>query len=417
MPHLTPYTHTLQNGLRIIACPVNDTSLVTVHVQYNVGSFNEDPSRTGLAHLFEHLMFDNTSTGVDKHYDTLCTRAGGTNNAYTTYDHTAYHITVPAHQMDVGLWLEADRLQDFTITEQALKVQQSVVIEEINQNVENQPYGRVWPTIDRVSFAPESHYSWNVYGSADHVASVTMDDATTFFHRYYQPGNAVLVVAGSCNPDDVFNKAEQYFGTIPSATIPTHPQQAVEIQRSTHEILRDRVPAEAVFITIPLPPQTDPTIVDAEIVSRIVGGGASSSLYQHLVHTTRSATYAGAFVDRRAHASLLILYAYGIDHTVTADRLVQEIQEAIRNTHLTPPAISKAVQQLRTAHAFELQRSSSIANEIAYAAMYFDDPKHVNAILDLYASRSQENVDAMYRFISNTAGWNRVDVVPLEAAG
>lgn len=412
MPHITTHSHTLQNGMRVIACPIPDTALVTVHVQYNVGSFNEDPSRTGLAHLFEHLMFDNTSTGVDKNYDALCTRAGGTNNAYTTYDHTAYHITLPSHQMELGLWLEADRMQAFAITDQALRVQQSVVVEEINQNVENQPYGQVWPTIDRMSFTPDSHYSWNVYGSAHHVESVSMEDATTFFHRYYQPANAVLVVAGGCNPEEVFRLADLYFGLIPSATIPHHPQPVVGVQSGQHEILRDRVPAEAAFITIPLPPQTDARIFDAEIVSRVIGGGTSSSLYQHLVHTTRSASYTGAFIDRRAHASLMIIYAYGLDHTITADRLVQEMQHAILHTALTPQAISKAVQQLRTAHAFELQRSSSIANEVAYNAMYFQHPEQVNTVLEAYASRTEEDVHAMFARVCTTNTWNRLDVIP-----
>ena len=126
---------TLSNGLRVVVCPDHASPNVTVDVMYHVGSFDERPDRTGLAHLFEHLMFDNTTTGVLKQYDTLCTKAGGSNNAYTTYDYTNYYINLPAHQAELGFWLEAERMKAFMITDHALETQRSVVIEEINQNV------------------------------------------------------------------------------------------------------------------------------------------------------------------------------------------------------------------------------------------------------------------------------------------
>lgn len=412
MPRITTHSSTLSNGLRVVTCPVPESSLVTVHVQYRVGSYHEDPSKTGLAHLFEHLMFDNTSTGIEKHYDLLCTRAGGTNNAYTTYDHTAYHITLPAHQLDLGLWLEAERMQAFTVSEQALRVQQSVVVEEIKQNVENQPYGRVWETIDHTAFTPDSHYSWNVYGSPQHVEAVTMSDAQDFFNTFYQPRNAIVVVTGDCDLTTAQTMIERRFGSIPSAQIPQHPHPQVSTTVGQHQIVTDRVPAAAVFLTLPLPPQTDERVLDAEILARIIGGGTSSVLHHHLVHTKRIASYAGAFVDRRSQASLLMIYAYGLDETITADDLVTEIHIALANTKLDQATTTKAINQLRTAQAIELQKGSSIANEIAYYAMYFEHPELINTVLDSYTSRTHHDLLAAFDRMRNAALWNRIDILP-----
>lgn len=414
MPAISTHLHTLSNGLRVVTCPIPNTGLVTVHVHYHVGSYHERPSKTGLAHLFEHLMFDNTSSGIEKHYDLFCTRAGGTNNAYTTYDQTAYHITLPSHQLDLGLWLEAERMKDFQITPQALAVQQSVVLEEIKQNVEGQPYGRVWEAMDRTAYASPSHYSWNVYGDPKHIQDVTIDDARRFFEEHYKPEHAVLVVAGNVTTTETQEAAERYFGQIPRGELQREEAAFREEYRTVggHTIIPDNVPSPAVFAFTHLPGLQDDTLLDADLLSRILGGGNSSALYHDLVHTERIATYAGAFVDRRAHSSLLILYAYGIDETISADHLYESLQSSVMKTEITHQSIEKAINQQRTSLALELQRGHNVANEIAYYTTFFNNPMLINTLIDRYSGRTLETVTAAANAIKNTAAWGRIDVVP-----
>lgn len=414
MPAISTHLHTLSNGLRVVTCPMPNTGLVTVHVHYHVGSYHERPSQTGLAHLFEHLMFDNTSTGIEKHYDVFCTRAGGTNNAYTTYDQTAYHITLPSHQLDLGLWLEAERMRDFQITPQALAVQQSVVIEEIKQNVEGQPYGRVWEAMDRTAYANTSHYSWNVYGDPQHIAKVTIDDARSFFEHHYRPEHAVLVVAGNVTPDETHASVERYFGAIPRGASTRDQIEFREEHRTTggHTVVPDNVPAPAVYAFVHLPGLHDDTLLDADLLARILGGGNSSVLYHDLVHTERIATYAGAFVDRRAHSSLLILYAYAIDDSITADHLYTSLQASVTNASINQQNIEKAINQQRTSLAMELQRGHNVANEIAYYTTFFNDPSLINTLIDRYTDRTIDTVTAVTNSIKELGAWGRIDIVP-----
>ena len=414
MPKIDIHQHRLPNGLRVITCPDDSASVITINVMYHVGSYDEDPSRTGLAHLFEHLMFDNTSTGTAKQYDLYSTKAGGTNNAYTTYDHTSYHISLPAHQLEMGLWLEAERMRMFAIQQQDLTTQQSVVLEEIKQNVENQPYMRWMPAMDQAAYASECHYSWNVYGDTNHVAAVSMDDARGFYERFYRPGNAVVVVAGNCDPDTTVELCAKHFGEIPDpgASIPRNAFQGTYRRTGVHVVEPDAVPTPAVYVSIHGTNVMDPMMYDVDLASSLLGIGKSSTLYRHLVSNKRIASHAGAFVDRRAHDSLLTFYAYGIDGSVTADQLADEIHAAVKDVQVSDENMSKVVHRQRTALAMELQRSSGVADSVAYHATFFDDPAMVNDLLDRYSTRTKSDVATVVEKAKKREDWVRVDVVP-----
>lgn len=414
MPKINIHERTLSNGLRVIVCPDQGAPVITVNVTYHVGSFDERPNKTGLAHLFEHLMFDNTSTGMDKQYDTYCTKAGGSNNAYTTYDYTTYYISLPAHQLDLGLWLEAERMRMFAITDHALQTQRSVVIEEIKQNVENQPYMKWHFALDRSAFAAPSSYGWNVYGSPEHVASVTLDDAHDFYKRFYQPGNAVLVIAGAVDPNDAFVRAEAHFGGIAGATAPIVRNTFDVAQRRTgvHVVETDDVPVPAVFLATHLPALTSPDIVDADLATSFLGAGHSSVLYRDLVAGSRIASHAGIFVDRRAHTSLAILYAYATQPTTTADQLVDALKNSVRNARVTSDDLTKVVNRQRTAIAAELQRVSGVADNVGYYATFFGDAGEVNLLLDRYAARTVDGIQHIVDKVGDFDNAVRIDIIP-----
>lgn len=414
MPKINLHERTLSNGLRVIVCPDHGAPVITVNVIYRVGSFDERPNKTGLAHLFEHLMFDNTSTGMDKQYDTFCTKAGGSNNAYTTYDHTTYYINLPSHQLDLGLWLEAERMKMFAITDHALQTQRSVVIEEIKQNVENQPYMKWHFALDRSAFRAPSSYGWNVYGSPEHVASVTLDDAHDFYQRYYQPGNAVLVIAGDVDPEKAFARAEAHFGDIPAATSPIE-RNVFDIEHrrfGVHTVETDDVPVPAVYVATHLPPMIDATIYDAELAASFLGFGHSSVLYRDLVAGSRIASHAGAFVDRRANTSLMILYAYATQPSTTADELVDALAASVRGATVTDDVFTKVVNRQRTAIAAELQRVSGVADNVGYHATFYGDAAEVNHLLDRYTDRSVESIQQVVNNIGDIDRSVRIDIIP-----
>jgi len=414
MPTVDIHRRTLSNGLRVVVCPDHGAPTVTVNVTYRVGSHDEWPARTGLAHLFEHLMFDNTSTGLEKQYDLYCTKAGGSNNAYTTFDHTTYFINLPSHQVELGFWLEAERMRDFMITEHALTTQKSVVIEEIKQNVENQPYGRWRTATEEAAYTPDCHYHWEVYGSSEHVASVSMDDARTFYEKYYRPSNAALVVAGDVTPDVAFDMAERHFGHIvsPSASIERTAYEDAWRVSGAHSVVPDAVPMPAVFISFHMPGFFDTASYSAEIAAMVLGSGRTSPLYKHLVNDLRIASSAMAFFDRRANTSLLTIYAHANEESVTADQLAAAVMEAIQGYTCTEEDFEKASNRIRTALAAEIQRNEGVADSVASYTVFFDDPGLVNTVLDNYTAQTRESVQAMIDRCRSIDDGIRVDVVP-----
>lgn len=414
MTHITTHDATLANGLRVIVCPETTAPVVNVTVMYRVGSHDEHRGKTGLAHLFEHLMFDNAAPGQEKQYDIYCAKAGGSNNAYTTFDYTNYHIDLPAHQVELGFWLESERMRSFRISEHALQTQRSVVVEEINQNVFNQPYGISRSALQELAYLPDSSYSWDVYGSAEDVSGTTMEDARSFFAKFYQPSNAVLCVSGDVTIEKAMALAEQYFGDIPSQGQPQNRTTFSVSSRKTgvHTTIVDSVPMPAIFLSLHLPGFLEKDPLDAEIASTILGSGRSSILYTALVSEKRIASSAGAYVDRRAHSSLITMYAYAAQESVTADELAQAMIEAITPFILTSERMDAALNRLRTAHAADLQRVSGISETVAWSTLFWNKPEYVNGALEKYSQVPLEAVQNLLRMCSDVSQIVRLDVVP-----
>lgn len=414
MAHRAPYDITLANGLRVVMCPDNTAPVVNVTVMYRVGSHDELHGKTGLAHLFEHLMFDNAAPGVDKQYDVYCTKAGGSNNAYTTFDYTTYHIDLPAHNLELGLWLESERMRAFRITDHALQTQRSVVVEEINQNVFNQPYG-VWRKAQQeIAYTSASSYSWDVYGSPDDVAAVTMDDAKNFFETFYHPSNAVVCIAGDIEIGNAQELVERYFGTISDAgaTI-ARTQFLPEMMRAgTHATVTDNVPLTAVFLSLHMPGFSNNELLDAEIAASIIGSGRSSVLYKRLVSDLRIASGVGCFLDRRAHDSLLTIYAYAADESVTADQLVSATTDILSQTVVTTAMLESAVNKMKTAHAAELQKANGVADVVAWTTLFWNDPLYVNTALARYGTVTTEDIQSIVARCASTSESVRLDITP-----
>lgn len=286
----------LDNGLTVIVHTDLTTPMVALDVCYKVGARNEDPERTGFAHLFEHLMF-----GGSKHipnYDEPLQRAGGENNAYTTSDLTNYYLTVPKVNIETGFWLESDRMLELAFSQKSLDVQKNVVIEEFKQRNLNQPYGDVWDLIR--SLAYEVHpYRWPVIGKEiSHIENATLDHVKEFFFQHYAPNNAVLVLAGNIKAEEGLELAQKWFGPIPARqlalkNIPAEPKQTAYREQTVY---RD-VPNDALYMAFHMTDRLHRDYYVADMVSDVLSNGNSSRLYQRLVQEKKIFTSLDAYIS------------------------------------------------------------------------------------------------------------------------
>lgn len=272
----------LPNGLRVIVHTDKYTSLAAISIIYDVGSRDENPDKTGFAHLFEHLMFGG-SINIPK-YDEPLERAGGINNAYTTTDLTNYYLSLPVQNLEIGFWLESDRMFQLAFSEKSLETQRNVVTEEFRQTHLNQPYGDAWMLLRPLAYKVHP-YRWPTIGKEiSHIQNAVMEDVKAFYNTFYNPANAVMAVAGNVKVDEVQSLAEKWFSSIKNngenkRDLPDEPKQT---EPRFLEIERD-VPANVLYKAWKMHKRTHPDYHSVDLLSDILGNGKSSRLYRRLV--------------------------------------------------------------------------------------------------------------------------------------
>lgn len=328
--------HRLDNGLTVLTHEAWDTPLATVNLLYNVGSRDEDPHRTGFAHLFEHLMFGGTPEVPD--FDAVVSGMGGEDNAFTTCDYTNYYMTVPAESLATALGLEADRMAHLDISQRALEVQQHVVTEEYNQRYMNQPYGDSWLLLRPLCYAVHP-YRWPTIGAdIRHVNEASLDDVRAFHRLFYRPDNAILAIAAPMEHKAMLSLVEQAWGatlggvgpagngcTGISRSYPSEPEQrAARFLR-----VKRAVPATKVFLAYPMGDRWSGHFRTCDLISDILGNGESSRLHRRLVVEEGLMTDADASISGEAGPGLLVLSGKlrdGVTAEQGAEALRREVQ-------------------------------------------------------------------------------------------
>jgi zinc protease len=273
---------TLENGLRVIVHKDTSTPLACINILYDVGARDEDPERTGFAHLFEHLMFGG-SVNIPS-YDEPLQRVGGENNAFTSNDITNYYLTLPVANLETGFWLESDRMLSLAFSEKSLEVQRSVVIEEFKQRYLNQPYGDVWLLLRPLAYKVHP-YLWCTIGKEiRHIEEASMEDVKAFFLKHYTPSNAIMVVSGNIDLADVKRLSEKWFASIPSLpkrkrNLPAEPEQKeyrnLRVQRE--------VPSNGLYMAFHMCSRRDEAYQTLDLISDLLSRGNSARLYNSLV--------------------------------------------------------------------------------------------------------------------------------------
>ncbi|MGH9575427.1 MAG: M16 family metallopeptidase [Candidatus Acidiferrales bacterium] len=398
VPKLELHDTHLDNGLRVILVPDHSAPVYAINVTYNVGSRNEPPGHTGYAHLFEHMMFQGSeNVGKGEHFILIFNNGGGMNGT-TNEDRTNYFEELPKNQLDLGLYLEADRMRSLAVTQPNLDNQRAVVQEERRQSVDNQPYGHADLDIDNLSF-DNFAYKHSTIGSMADLDHASLQDVQSFFKTYYAPDNAVLVLVGDFDPEEALAKVKKYFDAILSQPAPTK----VDLSEEEHygerrETIYDPLAREPQIIeAYHIPAGNTPENYAAQALAGILSGGQSSRFYQHLVKEKQLAVDVEAEPDARIGPSLFYIVATPRSGVSMADleKGIDGETAAVIKDGVTADELAKAkTQQLRR---FIDQRRSTLntANLIGQYAVYYDDPNLINTVADKEAAVTLDDVHAI----------------------
>lgn len=316
----------LANGLRVLVHEDHSVQIAVMNLLYDVGSRDEQDSKTGFAHLFEHLMFGGSKNIPS--YDEPLQKVGGENNAFTNTDITNYYLTLPAENLETGFWLESDRMLSLSFDPQVLEVQRKVVIEEFKQRYLNQPYGDVWLKLRPLVYQVHP-YQWATIGKEiSHIQNATMDDVKEFFYSYYVPNNAVLVVAGDVTVAKVEEFAKKWFGPIPSGQVrPRHlPAEPIQQEKRVLSIEAD-VPADALYKAFHMVGRFHSDFYASDLLSDVLGRGDSSRLHQRLVKDQRIFNSISAFTMGSVDPGLIV-----VNGRVREGVKLEEAENELNNT-------------------------------------------------------------------------------------
>ena len=317
----------LANGLRVIAHQDVSTPMTAVNVVYDVGAKDEDPDHTGFAHLFEHLMFGGSANIPD--YDTPIQLAGGENNAFTNADMTNFYDIVPAQNLEIALWLESDRMKQLNFNQASLDTQKKVVVEEFKETCLNVPYGDLWHQLCGLAYQKHP-YRWPTIGLIpEHITGATLSQVKDFFYKFYRPRNAILIIAGNIDYNNVFELAEKWFGDIDSGDFYFRNLPQEDIQKSYRQkILNADVPMVSINLAYHTPGRLDPDYYAYDLLSDVLSHGPSSRLFRKLVKEESIFSDIDAFITGSVDPGLLIITGNPMEN-IDIDTAKMKIQEQL----------------------------------------------------------------------------------------
>jgi len=383
---------TLANGLRVIVHQDLSTPMAVMNILYDVGARDEDPEKTGFAHLFEHLMFGGSVNIPD--YDEPLQMAGGENNAYTTNDLTNYYIQLPAENLETAFWLESDRMLSLAFGEKSLETQRKVVCEEFKEHYLTKPYGDVWHKMRELAYKKHP-YRWMTIGKElSHIENAKLEDVKNFFFKHYRPVNAIMVVAGNVTTERVKELAEKWFGDIPSGEKYKRnlPQEAPQNEERKIEI-KAKVPLDALYKTWHIYPRLDRRYYVTDLLADILSGGGSSRLYQSLVKEKQLFSNIECYHFGSSDNGLL-----AIDGKLVKGVKIEEAEKAVEaeldkmKNELVPEAeLQKVKNKTESLTAFEDMSVMSRAESLAYYEL-LGDASWMNFELEKYGTVTTEDI-------------------------
>ena len=407
---------TLGNGLEVILYPDNSLPLVAVNLWYKVGSSYETKGKTGIAHLFEHMMFQGSANVPKEKHFWYIQQAGGNLNGSTSLDRTNYYETLPANYLEMALWLESDRMGFLVpaLTQEKLDNQRDVVMNERRQRYDNQPYGLAWEKLFSNLF-PENHpYHWPTIGWMKDIEGYTLDDVSGFFNTYYAPNNASLVIGGDINIDEAKKLVEKYFGEIPSGKPikPVKNGQLVlgETKKIIHE---DNIQLSRLYMAWHSDVAFGPDDAKLDILSDILSGSKNSRLHKTLVHDKQIAQNVSSFqYSANVNGSFIIIAtaAPGVDTDTLRDEILLEINKII-DKGVTDEEITRSQNSIKSTFIYSLQNIENMANQINHYNSKLGEPNSFIFDLGRYEKVTKKDItDCVSKYL--TKNFIELHVVP-----
>jgi predicted Zn-dependent peptidase len=386
---------TLKNGLKVIVHSDATTPLVAFNLLYDVGARDENPEKTGFAHLFEHLMFEGSKNIPN--YDTPLQKAGGENNAFTNNNFTNYYITIPKDNLETAFWLESDRMLELALTQEKLDIQKKVVIEEFKQRYLNQPYGD-WNLLLRPMAYKVHPYRWATIGKEiSHIENAQLSDVKEFFFKHYAPNNAILTVAGDVTTREIKQLAEKWFGDIPAREIkkrnlPAEPQQT---EYRFKQVERD-VPVNAIFAAFHMCDRLSDNYYATDLISDILSNGKSARLNQRLVKEQKLFSKINAYITGDIDPGLFIVTGNinsGVSFKQAQSAINNELNE-IMNTLVDKDELAKVQNKVEANLIYSEVNVLNKAMNLAYFEL-LGNAELINKEIDCYRKVTPEQIKSV----------------------
>lgn len=385
----------LDNGLDVILHQDNSTPIILVSIMYHVGSKNENPARTGFAHFFEHLMFEGTKYIDRGQYFKMIQGAGGTLNANTSFDRTYYYQILPSNQIELGLWMESERLLHAKVDSLGIATQKGVVTEEMKQTRDNQPYGTILTETLKRAFDVHP-YRWDVLGADPHIRNSKDQDFVDFYNTFYVPNNAVLIVAGDFQQEDAKQLVQKYFGEIPTGKMeiprpePNEPLRTQEVR----DTVFDNIQLPLILHAYHTPAMGTKDFYAVEMLGTLLSRGQSSRLYRTLVDEQKVALQVGAFPFPLEHPGLALVFALpnlGIEPDALEAKLIEEINK-VRQELISEEELQKLKNQFENQMINQVTSLEGRANRLADYHTFFGDASLINTDLQNYLAVTREDI-------------------------
>lgn len=386
--------YTLANGLRIVHNEDDSTQMVALNLLYDVGARDEDPSHTGFAHLFEHLMFGGSLHIPD--YDTPVQNAGGENNAWTNNDITNYYITLPHQNVETGFWLESDRMLSLDFNPKSLEVQRQVVIEEFKQRNLNQPYGDASHLLRELAY--EAHpYRWPTIGKEiAHIAQATLEEVKDFFFRFYAPNNAILAVTGHISFEETVRLAEKWFGPIPARNISPRQLPAEKPQTTVRrKTVERKVPVDAIYMAFHMSNRMHPDYYVYDMITDILSNGRSSRFIQSLVQEQKLFTSIDAYISGSLDEGLLHVTGKPVEGVSLeqAEEAIWKELEKMKTVPVSEQELEKVKNRYESEQIFNNINYLNVATNLAFFELT-GKAEDINEEVGKYRAVTAEQIQA-----------------------
>lgn len=384
----------LKNGIRLVMSRKNEIPNVIINSSFHVGSKDEDPTKTGISHLLEHLMFSGSANIPYGKFDEILHANGGESNAFTTQDYTSYYLSIPSSKIELGMWLDSDRYAEFPVNEESLEVQKKVVTEEKLQVQDNTPYGSL-EYESAIRLFQNSGYRWQIIGDEKHIAGITLDDVKQYYDKYYNMQNLVLTITGDIDYEDTLKFVEKYYGDIKSSDNKIFREYYEEdLKSDTEEDIEDNISLPARFVFYRIPRIGTNEFYTSRLISVGLSSGESSKVYQELIRKTNISTESFIMSQGMEFESIFSFNCF-INEGKTikeASKVMDSIFTELAENGLADKEIQKSINKVITSYYLKIQKSLKLASSLSFYKLFFNDCNMINKEVEIFKQISNEEV-------------------------